>query len=494
MAFKFTWPTFSDPFYETARNLLTLALSKAPTPPIITDNILVQEFNLGTKAPDLEMLEIGELGDDKFRGVFKLNYSGDAFIVLQTKVQVPFMRFVAQFSCKANPLHTRSQLTPAFTSRGILAADVPLTVPMFLRLSCFQLSGIIILVFSKQKGLTLVFRNDPVDSLKVSSTFDSIPAIQRFLEAEIERLLRDLMREEVPAIIHKLSLEWAMRNQGDECLSPASLTNTDQHVPVQSQRVQQSPNSSSYLLEMEPNDPLRPIMAEANLLRLAELNNAQTTLSPFTVSIPNSVFRSSTALMSQMHSSRRSRRRDWPSIKSSESESNFQHPASYISPPESVHSTQSVDASSVSVRPSLYQFRQRSSYLRRPHQPKRKVVRLYPKESASKSSNIDSASDNGDYFSDPGGYRYPEYQWNGSRTTNTHSELPETPVREANWNMSQGSFSMAGISNANSDFNPVSHMNGSTVVGNSLKGEDMNIGGYGGERFVGSHLARKVTA
>ena len=34
------------------------------------------------------MLEIGELGDDKFRGVFKLKYSGDAFIVLQTKVQV----------------------------------------------------------------------------------------------------------------------------------------------------------------------------------------------------------------------------------------------------------------------------------------------------------------------------------------------------------------------------------------------------------------------
>ena len=57
-------------------------------PPIITDNIVVKEFNLGTTAPDLEMLEIGELGDDKFRGVFKLKYSGDAYIVLQTKVQV----------------------------------------------------------------------------------------------------------------------------------------------------------------------------------------------------------------------------------------------------------------------------------------------------------------------------------------------------------------------------------------------------------------------
>jgi mitochondrial distribution and morphology protein 34 len=88
MAFKFTWPTFSERFYETAGKLLTSALSKAPTPPIITDHIVVKEFNLGTTAPDLEMLEIGELGEDKFRGVFKLKYSGDAYIVLQTKVQV----------------------------------------------------------------------------------------------------------------------------------------------------------------------------------------------------------------------------------------------------------------------------------------------------------------------------------------------------------------------------------------------------------------------
>jgi distribution and morphology protein 34 len=33
-------------------------------------------------------LEIGELATDKFRGIFKLTYSGDAYIVLQTKVQV----------------------------------------------------------------------------------------------------------------------------------------------------------------------------------------------------------------------------------------------------------------------------------------------------------------------------------------------------------------------------------------------------------------------
>jgi distribution and morphology protein 34 len=34
------------------------------------------------------MLEIGDLTEERFRGMFKLVYSGDAYVVLQTKVQV----------------------------------------------------------------------------------------------------------------------------------------------------------------------------------------------------------------------------------------------------------------------------------------------------------------------------------------------------------------------------------------------------------------------
>lgn len=282
---------------------------------------------------------------------------------------------------------------------------------MFLRLSSFQLSGIIILVFSKQKGLTLVFRNDPVDDVKVSSTFDSIPAIQRFLQAEIERLLRDLMREEVPAIIHKLSLEWAMRNQADECLSPASLTNTQPDNAT-------SPQNYPYSLDLDENNPLRPIFSATNLKRLSELSLAQHTLSPFTASIPQSVFRSSTSLITSLRHSA-IRRRDFPAMKSSESDPSF-HRSLYVSPPESVHSAQSAD---MSVRPSLYGHRQRLSYLRRSQPPKRKVVRLHHPRSestcdASSVVNSDAMSEECDYFSEPGGYQsmfHQDYQpkWNG---------------------------------------------------------------------------------
>jgi distribution and morphology protein 34 len=90
MAFNFNWsPLTADAgFYKRARDLLTTALNKSPKPPIIVDDIIVTEFNLGSVPPDLEILEIGDLADDRFRGIFKMCYSGDAFLTLKTRVQV----------------------------------------------------------------------------------------------------------------------------------------------------------------------------------------------------------------------------------------------------------------------------------------------------------------------------------------------------------------------------------------------------------------------
>lgn len=91
MAFNFNWTplsTTSSEFYNRAKDLLTTALNKAPKPPIIVDDIYVEELNLGSTAPELEILEIGDLAEDRFRGVFKLSYGGNAELTLKTKVQV----------------------------------------------------------------------------------------------------------------------------------------------------------------------------------------------------------------------------------------------------------------------------------------------------------------------------------------------------------------------------------------------------------------------
>ena len=107
----------------------------------------------------------------------------------------------------SNPM-TASLFPAAATRRGILFAAAPLIVPMKLRLSHLRLRAIIVLIVSKAKGITLVFKNDPLESVSVSSTFDSVGVIAKYLQQEIEGQLREMFRDDLPGIIHRLSQKW----------------------------------------------------------------------------------------------------------------------------------------------------------------------------------------------------------------------------------------------------------------------------------------------
>lgn len=157
-----------------------------------------------------------------------MTYAGDAHLVLSTKVQAnplskkpPPTSLGGSSSTSTSPsdlstqspfLSSRTTSTGLFpsspSSRGILFAAAPLIVPMELRLSQVKLRAIVVLVVSKTKGITLVFKNDPLESLEVSSTFDSVAVIQKYLQQEIEHQLREMFREDLPGIIHRLSQRW----------------------------------------------------------------------------------------------------------------------------------------------------------------------------------------------------------------------------------------------------------------------------------------------
>lgn len=137
MSFSFQWPRFSDQFHADAIEMLNAALNKGPKPPVIADKIEVVELEMGTQVrssipasqssvlpanhrhtvvcqpPELEIRDIGDLTTEQFRGIFRLTYSGDAYIVLRTKVQV---RAVQCFMPAVNPsLPPHTRLIPAHT-------------------------------------------------------------------------------------------------------------------------------------------------------------------------------------------------------------------------------------------------------------------------------------------------------------------------------------------------------------------------------------------
>ena len=195
-------------------------------------------------------------------------------------------------------MNTYLSAKPTFTSPQPLAAASSLTIPLQITLSEIKLSAFIILVFSKQKGLTLVFRNDPLESLKVSSTFDSIQFVRDYLQRTIEAKLRTLMMDELPAIIHRLSLQlWCPdqvanaetepREGGEVGVNPLATPPLD---PVDANGRLVDPSAISEL-SLDGGPEAQSLFSQKNLQRLSDLMNAQVTSALSTPSVSDVMFR-----------------------------------------------------------------------------------------------------------------------------------------------------------------------------------------------------------
>lgn len=154
------------------------------------------------------------------------------------------------------------------------------------------------MVFSKQKGLTIVFRNDPLESLKVSSTFDSIQFVRDYLQKTIEGKLRDLMMDELPAIIHRLSLRlWCPDQLPRE--DEAALENSEPAVDPFASPPQDAVDANGNLLDpseisnlsLDGGPEVQTLFSQKNLVRLATLSDCNRTMSLFTPSLRDVVFR-----------------------------------------------------------------------------------------------------------------------------------------------------------------------------------------------------------
>ena len=203
MSFNVNWNTLeSDSLRQWTKDLLEGALNSGKCPNILALSILIKDLNFGKVPPNFEILEIGELDKERFRGIFKITYCGDFHLTLHTQVQANPLKIHSDNSFETE-ISEDGFVTPHF----LLSSD-SFNLPLDLKLSDLRILGIGIIVFSKTKGLTLVFRNDPLDSIKVSSTFDTVQVLANFLQKQIENQIRDLFRETLPTLIHQFSLKY----------------------------------------------------------------------------------------------------------------------------------------------------------------------------------------------------------------------------------------------------------------------------------------------
>ena len=149
-----------------------------------------------------------------------------------------------------------------------------------------------------------MFRNDPLESLKVSSTFDAIPFVREYLQKEIEGQLRTLLMDEVPVIIHRLSQRlWLpdYREKEGQELARDLQDPTLEEKPVDplasppQDPVDVSGNildaSQIAALSLDSGSEMHALFSQKNLLRLGALTDSHRTLSLFTPGIRDVVFR-----------------------------------------------------------------------------------------------------------------------------------------------------------------------------------------------------------
>ncbi|MBE3045713.1 hypothetical protein IMZ48_24840 [Candidatus Bathyarchaeota archaeon] len=186
-------------------------------------------------------------------------------------------------------MNTYENSMPSFTSPQPLAASDGLTIPLSITLSHIRLSAFIIVVYSKHKGVTIVFRNDPIESLKVSSTFDSIQFVRDYLQRTIETQLRNLMMDELPSIIHRFSLQVLCHQRmprddmedGEGVIDPLASPPLD---PVDSSGNVLDPGDIPSLSLGDPEEvqfQFRSLFSHLNLMRLSKVADSHGFLSTF---------------------------------------------------------------------------------------------------------------------------------------------------------------------------------------------------------------------
>lgn len=262
MSCNISWDDFeTDSFLSWSKELLYDALNSGKRPHILSSEIKIKELTFGKQSPSFEILEIGDLANDRFRGIFKLKYNGDANITLNTSIQANLLNIYEK---------NTQELQGNFALPNFKLASQPFSLPLNLNLSNIRLSGIIVVVFSKSKGLTLVFKNDPLENIKVSSTFDNVPVIEKFLQKQIENQIRDLFRDILPSVLHKVSQKWTTNNIISQLHSKINEQNED--GLINKERIS--------IFEVNPSEPE---LSPANMLKLSTLTTSRQS---FRLSIP----------------------------------------------------------------------------------------------------------------------------------------------------------------------------------------------------------------
>ncbi|ODQ64069.1 hypothetical protein NADFUDRAFT_53049 [Nadsonia fulvescens var. elongata DSM 6958] len=295
--------------WQNSRSLYSNSNSSGELGDGSLDFVEITQLTLGTRPPDLGILEIDDLGNGRFRGVLRLEYEGDAAMEFQTKVEANPLASM-QMSAQAQGCPYSSFCTPQFLTETCSS----LVVPIMFRVKNIKISSLVMFVFSPGRGVTLVFRHDPSITMDIESTLDgyadptmrSRPIFNKIinrLRLRVESTMLDLFRNEIPELVHEASLNANVSWDALKVETKKPFTSNIKSSSISSKTKLESSSSSSIssrspsVGDIEDDEDLAGVMSSSSFLdhiqnSLNQLYEEQRTLSLETPIITDTVHRS----------------------------------------------------------------------------------------------------------------------------------------------------------------------------------------------------------
>lgn len=188
MSFLFNWLDLSVLDLKSSIN----SILSATTIPQLPHKVSISSLSFGEKPPKFEVLDIIDLKEDKFKGLFKFNYDGELNVAFNTDYEANAIKLIDFDS---------------FTKPNFVLTDKSTVLPVEFKIKNIKIDAILTVVYNGR--VTVVFNDDPFIDLDIETSLDEFLDDDLFemIKQDTLNLVTEMLKQDLPEMLHSLTLD-----------------------------------------------------------------------------------------------------------------------------------------------------------------------------------------------------------------------------------------------------------------------------------------------
>ncbi|ODV71043.1 MDM34 family protein CYBJADRAFT_169693 [Cyberlindnera jadinii NRRL Y-1542] len=183
MSFLFDWMSLHSLDLKSKVNSMLEHMSI----PHFPDKVSITELLWGDSKPVFELLDIVELTEERFKGLFKFEYSGELKVVLRSNIEINAINLIDYDD---------------FTKPHYVLANCSTVLPVDFTIDKLRLD-LLFTVVTKGDNVTVVFNDEPMVDLEIHTTIDELLDDDLFemLKTDALNIVTEYLKQDLPGMI-----------------------------------------------------------------------------------------------------------------------------------------------------------------------------------------------------------------------------------------------------------------------------------------------------